>query len=324
MCLIARTLATTLSSTNNIYDISENDLMKYAQDHGQPKFRAQQIRNWIYKRGSVSFQTMQDIPEAFRNKLTNDFSFGALKIAFEQISKDGTCKRAYKLHDGQLIESVLMPYEDGRRTACISSQAGCAMGCVFCATGQMGFARQLTSTEIFEQAQKFSAELILKGERLSNVVLMGMGEPLANYNNVMQAVRRINDELGIGARHITLSTSGIAPRIRQLAEENIQVGLAVSLHQTKDSTRDALMPINKIYPISELLDACEYYIQRTHRRVTFEWALIRNQTDTPSTAHELGSLLKGMLCHVNVIPLNPTEGFGGKPTSKVRILIQLK
>jgi 23S rRNA (adenine2503-C2)-methyltransferase len=184
----------------------------------------------------------------------------------------------------------------------------------------MGFARQLLPNEIFEQAQKFALELLQRKERLSNVVLMGMGEPLANYKNVMEAVRRINTELGIGARHITISTSGLAPHIRTLAEEDIQVGLAISLHQTKDEERSALMPINKIYPISELLDACQYYISRTKRRVTFEWALIKGQTDTPETAHELGKLLKGMLCHVNVIPLNPTEKFGGKPTSKVLLL----
>lgn len=146
--------------------------------------------------------------------------------------------------------------------------------------------------------------------------IIGMGEPLANYKNVMEAIRRMNTELGIGARHITISTSGIAPRIRALAEEEMQIGLAISLHQTTDEKRDALMPINKNYPLDELLDACHYYTRTTKRRITFEWALIRNQTDTPDTAHELGHLLRGMNCHVNVIPLNPTAGFGGKPTSK--------
>ena len=262
---------------------------------------------------------MANIPLQLRTMLSSDFTFGSLKVASEQVSKDGTRKRAYELHDGQLIESVLMPYEDGRRTACISSQAGCAMGCVFCATGQMGFFRQLTAAEIFEQAQIFSSELRKADQRLSNVVMMGMGEPLANYDNVIQAVRRMNDELGIGARHITISTAGLAPRIRKLAEENIQVGLAVSLHQTTDEKRSALMPVNNRYPIAELLSACHYYVDKTHRRVTFEWALIRGDTDTPETAHELGRLLKGLLCHVNVIPLNPTDGFGGKPTQKVGV-----
>ena len=195
------------------------------------------------------------------------------------------------------------------------------MGCVFCATGQMGFFRQLTATEIFEQAQRFSAELRNQDppQRLSNIVLMGMGEPLANYENVLQAVRRINAELGIGARHITISTVGLTPRIRKLADENLQIGLAVSLHQTNDTARSALMPVNERYPIADLLDACRYYVERTNRRITFEWALIRDQTDSPATAAALGRLLQGLMCHVNVIPLNPTSGFGGKPTSKAGV-----
>lgn len=183
--------------------------------------------------------------------------------------------------------------------------------------GQMGFSRHLTSTEIFEQAQKFSAELKSNNSRLSNVVMMGMGEPLANYDNVLEAIRRMNKELGIGARHITISTVGLVPKIIKLADEELQVGLAISLHQANDVKRSELMPINKRFPIKELLDACRYYISKTNRRVSFEWALIRNETDQPETAHELGKLLKGMLCHVNVIPLNPTNGYGGKPTPKV-------
>lgn len=190
------------------------------------------------------------------------------------------------------------------------------MGCVFCATGQMGFSRQLTSAEIFEQAQQFSLELKQQNERLSNVVFMGMGEPLANYNNVIEAVHRISRELGIGMRHITLSTVGIAPRIKKLADEGLQVGLAISLHQATNEKRSSLMPVNKHYPIEELLEACREYIDKTNRRVSFEWALIRNETDTEETAHNLGNLLRGMLCHVNVIPLNPTKGYGGKPTPK--------
>ena len=207
------------------------------------------------------------------------------------------------------------------------------MGCVFCATGQMGFSRQLTADEIFEQAQKFNTELKsgqkesctgkrttdIIGDRLSNVVMMGMGEPLANYDNVLAAIRRMNSELGIGARHITISTVGLAPRIRKLADENIQVGLAVSLHQANDQSRSKLMPVNKRYPIPELLESIRYYTKKTNRRVSFEWALIRNETDTSEVANELGKLLQGMLCHVNVIPLNPTAGFGGRPTPKAGV-----
>ena len=306
-----------LFATKNFYSVPEDELKSLMKSWGQPSFRVGQVRSWIYEKGVDNFSNMLDLPIALRNKLTDEFVVGDLTMASELVSKDGTTKRAYALHDGQLIESVLMPYEDGRRTACISSQAGCAMGCVFCATGQMGFFRQLTSTEIFEQVQRFSCELKRDGQRLSNVVMMGMGEPLANYDNVMDAVRRMNTELGIGARHITISTVGLAPRIRKLADEDMQVGLAVSLHQADNSKRSALMPVNKRYPIPELLDACRYYVQKTNRRISFEWALIRNETDTVQTARDLGQLLRGLHCHVNVIPLNPTALYGGKPTPKV-------
>lgn len=274
---------------------------------------------WVYDKGVLDFSLMKDLPLDLRGRLDATFCIGDLSLAFEQTSKDGTIKRAYELRDGQVIESVLMPYEDGRRTACISSQAGCGMGCVFCATGQMGFSRQLSSTEIFEQAQRYSAQLRAKNERLSNVVMMGMGEPLANYDNVMEAIRRMNDELGIGARSITISTVGLAPRIRKLAEEQLQVGLAVSLHQATDEKRSPLMPVNLKYNIGELLDACRFYVAKTNRRISFEWALIQGETDTPESAHELGALLQGLLCHVNVIPLNPTQGYGGRPSPKAAV-----
>ena len=217
---------------------------------------------------------MLDIPKTMRAKLKEVATLGTLQLAVEQVSKDGTVKRAYELHDGQMIESVLMPYKDGRRTACISSQAGCAMGCVFCATGQMGFARQLTSSEILEQVQRFHVELAAKGERLSNVVFMGMGEPLGNYNNVLEAVRRINKEIGIGARHITISTVGLVPRIQRLSQEGLQVKLAVSLHAASDEERDAIMPVNVRWPLDQLMAACNEYVKQTGRRITFEWALI--------------------------------------------------
>ena len=316
-----RRLVSSLSSGMNFYGTNKDDLTALLKSWDQPAYRIKQIERWIYDRGVTDFSGMKDLPKDLRSRLAEFYSVGVLKLVTEQVSKDGTRKRAYALHDGQLIESVLMPYNDGRRTACISSQAGCGMGCTFCATGQMGFSRQLTAAEIFEQAQAFSAELKQQGQRLSNVVFMGMGEPLANYDNVLAAVRRINTDLGIGARHITVSTVGLAPRIRKLAEEDLQVGLAVSLHQTTDEKRSALMPVNKRYPLEELLAACRHYIARTNRRISFEWALIRGQTDTPETAHELGALLRGMLCHVNVIPLNPTSDFHGKPTSKVGILL---
>ena len=248
-------------------------------------------------------------------KLTETAALGELELAARQISRDGTEKRLYRLSDGQLIESVLMPYADGRRTACISSQAGCAMGCVFCATGQMGFGRNLSAAEIFEQALLFARELAANGERLSNVVFMGMGEPFHNYEASLDALRQMMSRLGIGARHITVSTVGLAPQIRRFADEGLQVKLAVSLHKVDDAERTALLPVNRRWPIAELLDACRYYVEKTDRRISFEWAAIAGENDTVKEAQRLGKLLAGLRCHVNIIPLNPTDAYAGTPSA---------
>ena len=293
-------------------------------DLKQPKFRAKQLREWIYDKGIDDFTNMTNLPAKWRT----DMSARGLTIGgtiagtrAEQVSqRDGTIKRAYELRDGSVIESVLMPYNDGRRTACISSQAGCGMGCTFCATGQMGFSRHLTSAEIFEQASRFSRELRRRGERLSNVVFMGMGEPLANYDNVIEAARRIHDELGVGARHITISTVGLARGIEKLADDPLPVTLAVSLHQADDASRSAIMPVNKRYDLETLLSSINNYQRKTKRRVTFEWAAIQGENDDEQAARKLGKLLKRHSvkdAHVNVIPLNPTKGFSGKKSSNV-------
>ena len=286
---------------------------------GLPAFRARQLWAWLYQRGAATFDQMTDLPAALRQQLAERATLGRLRCTAEQRSTDGTVKRLYALPDGRLIESVLMVYRDGRRTACISSQAGCAMGCVFCATGQMGFARHLTADEIVEQAWRFDQELKAQGERLSNVVMMGMGEPFHNYDATVAALRRMNDQLGIGARHLTVSTVGLAPQIRRFADEGLQVTLAISLHATDDARRSAMMPVNRRWKVDELIDACRHYVERTHRRVTFEWALIDGETDTPDEAAALGRLLQGLNCHVNVIPLNPTRGFGGRPSPPERV-----
>jgi len=298
----------------NLYALSEDELADLLVSWGQPRFRAKQVWKWIYDRGVTEFGEMSNLPRALRELLSARASLGVLSVATEQVSRDGTVKRLYRLADGQLIESVLMPYNDKRRTACISSQAGCAMACAFCATGQMGFARHLSEAEIFEQAQRFSAELRARGERLSNVVLMGMGEPFHNYDPVLAAIRRLMSDLGIGARHITVSTVGLVPRIRRFADEGLQVKLAISLHATRDAERSASMPINRRYNIAELIDACREYVDKTSRRITFEWALIDGKNDTVAEAHRLGRLLRGLKCHVNLIPLNPTHGYDGRPT----------
>lgn len=298
----------------NLYDLSQAELGNLLAQWGEPRFRAEQVWAWLYDKRAKSFDEMTNLPKALREKLAAETVLGELNLVAEQMSADGTVKRLYRLPDGQLIEAVLMEYDDERRTACISSQAGCAMGCVFCATGQMGFARHLTSTEIYEQALRFARDLEDRGERLSNVVLMGMGEPFHNYDATIEAIRRLMDELGIGARHITVSTVGLVPMIRRFADEGLQVTLAISLHAATDEERSALLPVNKRYPLDELLAACRYYVAKTGRRVTFEWALIAGENDTSEQAHKLGELLEGLKCHVNLIPLNPTAGYGGTPS----------
>jgi 23S rRNA (adenine2503-C2)-methyltransferase len=316
----------TSSNLINLYTIPKPELEAILQAWGHPKYRAEQVWTWI-RQGVNSVDDMANLPKKLRQDLSNHATFGSLSLSFEDVSKDGTRKRAYQLHDGQLIESVLMPYDDGKYTACISSQAGCAMACVFCATGQMGFARQLTPDEIFEQVARFSSELAADGGRLSNIVFMGMGEPLANYRNVRTAVNRITKELGIGARKITISTVGVVPNIRKLTDDDDMppVRLAVSLHNAKDDARTALMPANGRYGgLDELMGSLKNYIDTTGRRVTLEWALIEGQNDTPQVAAELGQLIKRFglrkdMVHVNVIPLNPTGGFAGSPSGRKRV-----
>lgn len=306
----------------NLLTLPLPELETIIKSWGYPAFRARQINNWLFNQGVNNIDEMTDLPLKLRTLLKDRATIGSLHLEIEQVSNDGTRKRAYKLHDGQMIESVLMPYEDGRRTACISSQAGCAMGCVFCATGQMGFARQLTAEEIFEQVARFANELKADGERLSNVVMMGMGEPLANYRNVVEAIRRMNNDLGIGARKITVSTVGVVPNIRKLMEEDLQVRLAVSLHCATEEERSALLPANRRYGgLHELMMSIKEYIRVKRSRVTFEWALIEGENDSPEVARTLGRLLqtyeiRSDTAHVNLIPLNPTGGFGGGPSGR--------
>jgi len=304
----------------NLYDLSLDDLESLLSEWGEASYRAKQIYNWLYEQRVADIDAMSNLPKKLRERLKQETVLGTLDVVTEQSSRrDSTTKRLYRLADGQLIESVLMPYDDHRRTACISSQAGCALGCAFCATGQMGFVRNLTATEIFEQAMRFAVELAAEGERLSNVVLMGMGEPFQNYTAVMEAIHRMMTDLGIGARHITVSTVGLVPQIRRFADEGLQVTLAVSLHKATDTERSALMPINKRWNLEELIGACRYYVDKTGRRISFEWAAIAGENDTPEEAHKLGKLLHGLNCHINIIPLNPTGAFAGKPADMAAI-----
>ena len=297
----------------NLYTLDQGELAELVAALDEKPFRAKQLWDWMYNQRVSSFEAMSSLPRETILKLGESTRLGVLELAAQRLSKDGTEKRLYRLPDGQLIESVLMPYDDNRQTACISSQAGCALGCVFCATGQMGFGRHLSGAEIFEQAIIFARNLAERGERLSNVVFMGMGEPFHNYEASLEAVDMLMKRLGIGARHITISTVGLVPQIRRFADEGLQVKLAVSLHKSDDKERSALMPINRRWPIAELIDACRYYVERTKRRISFEWAAIAGENDTIAEAQRLGQLLRGLHCHVNVIPLNPTTGFEGLP-----------
>jgi len=306
----------------NLFDLERDTLTTLLTGWGEPRYRADQLWEWMYKHKASTFEEMHTLPQTLRTRLTAESRLGGMKIERTIESADGeTVKYALRLPDGQIIETVRMAYEDDRRTACISTQAGCAMGCVFCATGQMGFARNLSTGEIIEQVLYVARGLEAHGERLSNVVLMGMGEPFHNYEATLAAVRRMSDPdgLNIGQRHITISTVGLVPAIRRFAQEGLQVRLAISLHAATDEERGALLPVNRRWPLAELLDAIRDYIDQTGRRVTFEWALIAHENDTPEQAHALGRLLKGLMCHVNLIPLNPTDGYHGDRPDRTRV-----
>ncbi len=300
---------------NSLYDLSLNELVALVETLGQPAFRARQVWEWAFRRYARSYDDMTNVPAALRARLAVKLPFPKLSVVAELSSDDGlTRKRLIRLHDGKLIESVLMMYDPrgdgrGRATVCVSSQAGCAMGCVFCATGQGGFERNLSAGEIVAQVVGFARDEAERGARpLTNVVFMGMGEPMANYGEVWRAVETLNDPAGIAmaARHITISTVGLVRGIRKLADEALQVGLAVSLHAPDQALREQLIPTAKRYPLPEIIDACREYIAKTGRRVTFEYCLISGVNDSPAQARALASLLDGLLCHVNLIPVNPT------------------
>ena len=304
----------------SLLDISLEHLTQRLETWGEPQFRAQQIWQAIYHDLATSPDEITTLPKLLREKLKAEFTLGSLSPAAEARSSDGqTRKRLFRLPDGKSIEAVLMGYEK-RRTTCISTQAGCAMGCVFCATGQMGFRRHLRAGEIVEQVLWFARELKAKGDRLTNIVVMGMGEPFHNYEATMAAVDLLNDPAGFnfGARRITLSTVGLAPMIERFAAERRQVNLAVSLHAATDELRSELLPINKKYPLAVLFEAVRKYYALTKRRVTFEWALIQGKNDTAAQARALADLAVGLACHVNVIPLNPTRDYAGQATTRER------
>lgn len=289
----------------NIKDYNMEELKEELKEMGEKPFRAEQIFKWLYEEKVESFEEMTNLSLPLREKLKNNYTMCNFNILKKQESKDGTIKYLLDVLDGNAIETVLMRYHHGN-SICVSSQIGCKMGCKFCASTGINFIRNLSSGEIVEQIIRVEQDT---GERISNVVFMGIGEPLDNYENVVKAIRLINHPKGlnIGARHISISTSGLVPKIYQLAEENIQCTLSISLHATNNEKRSSMMPVNQIYPIEELLQACKEYSEKTNRRISFEYALAKDNNDNIEDAKELVKRLKGMLCHVNLIPINKIE-----------------
>lgn len=290
----------------DIKNLSLKSLEQEIKDFGFAQFYAKSIFSWIYKKQVLDFDFMSDLPIALRQKLKLNFSIASLKLAKIQLSCDKTEKFLMQLQDNNFIEAVVIPFKD-RVTACISSQVGCKFACAFCASGLLGFKRNLTMGEIVE-------ELLLirehsKNKKVTHVVFMGTGEPLDNYDNCLSAIRIINDPsaFGIGARRITISTSGIIPGIEKLSEEKLQVELSISLHASDEKTRDLIMPVNKKYPLADLLSACKKYIAKTNRQITFEYVLIKDVNSSLQNALVLSKILKGMNCKVNLIIANPVK-----------------
>ena len=302
----------------NIKDYTLDELKEELKELGEKPFRAEQIYKWLYEARVSSFDDMTNLSLELRETLKQEYEIKEFKILKKQVAVDGTRKYLFDVLDGNAIETVLMEYHHGF-SICVSSQIGCKMGCKFCASTGIPFARNLTSGEIIEQIMAVERDTNV---RISNIVFMGIGEPLDNYDNVVKAIRIINHPKGlnIGARHISISTSGLVPKIYQLAEENIQCTLSISLHATTDEQRSKMMPVNNRYPIEELLQACKDYIEKTHRRISFEYALAKENNDNLEDAKRLVKLLKGMLCHVNLIPINKIENGAYTKSSNENIM----
>lgn len=332
------TTETTIIRKTDLLGLTLPELQQWLVERGEATFRAKQIYQWIFQRLVTDFSAMTNLSLALREKLVREASIGPMIVRSEQHSKDDrTRKILLELEDGKLIESVLMLYpplgeNSARATVCVSTQAGCAYGCTFCATGQMGFDRHLSAGEIVAQALYFARELRaapwtaqgLPGsapiDHVTNIVLMGMGEPLHNYENTLRALRILNsaDGFNLGARHMTVSTVGLVPAIRKLSQEQLQVNLAISLHAPTDELRSKTMPVNRKYPVEELIAACQDYIAATRRQVTFEYVLLAGVNDTPDYAHKLGELLAPLkqFAHVNCIPVNATSADYHPPTGE--------
>lgn len=290
----------------DIKSLNNEELAEWVRENSLPAFRAKQIFSWFHKSGVSDFSEMSNVSKELRNKLSEEFYISSCEIENKYVSAiDGTVKYLFRLSDGEFLETVIMKYKYGY-TICVSSQVGCKMGCRFCASTLAGFKRNLTAGEIESQLHSAQKDL---GIRISHIVLMGIGEPLDNFDNVLRFIENVNSEdgLNISVRNITLSTCGIVPRIKDLMKHDLQLTLTISLHAPNDEIRSKIMPVNDRWKINEVIAACREYAEFTSRRVSFEYTLIKDVNDTPECAEELSKLLKGMLCHVNLIPVNNVE-----------------
>jgi 23S rRNA (adenine2503-C2)-methyltransferase len=288
-----------------IYDFTLEQIQDWTKEQGEPAFRAGQIFDWLYVKRVGSFEEMSNLPKPLRDKLVESFRFVSLTEIAKFESKDGTVKFLFGLHDSHAIETVIMKHNYGN-SVCVTTQVGCRIGCTFCASTLGGLKRNLTAGEIIAQVVQSQRILDPQNERVSSIVIMGSGEPFENYEATMQFLRVMIHPKGlnIGARHITVSTSGIVPSMIKFADENTQINLAISIHAPNDTLRSKLMPVNRRFPFVDVMNACKYYIEKTGRRITFEYALIGGINDRPEHEEELGDVLQGMLCHVNLIPVN--------------------
>ena len=304
-----------------IYDLPLSAMEEMLKAHGQKPYRAKQLYNWLYRKRAESFEEMSDLPAALIGELSQEYQLMPVKLLDKQVARDRTAKYLFELEDGATIETVLMHFNFGK-SVCVSSQVGCNMACSFCASGLLKKQRDLTAGELVGQIMYIQKELDAQGERVDNIVVMGTGEPFDNYENVMDFCAVVNSDhgLSIGARHITISTCGIVPRIYEFAQGHYQYNLAVSLHAPNDELRRSLMPVDKAYPLDELMKALKTYSEDNHRRLTFEYILLKGVNDSDDDAKQLADLIRGMNAYVNLIPYNEVDENGYKTTDERRAL----
>lgn len=306
----------------SLYDFNYDEMAELALTHGWKKFRGHQIFQWLYRKRVSHIDDMSDLSKDTRETLKEHYELTALTLRDKQVSNDGTTKYLFALNDGSLIESVLMQFDYGK-SICVTSQVGCNMSCAFCASGLTKKKRDLTSGEMVAQVLYVQRDLDHQDDRLSHIVVMGTGEPFDNYENVMNFTATVNHDrgLGIGARHITISTCGVVPKIYEFAKEHTQYNLAISLHAPNDELRNELMPVNKAYPLAELMEAIRYYAQENNRRLTFEYILLRGVNDQKQHVNQLAKLLKGLNAYINLIPYNPVDEHGYQGVSHTQAMV---